>query len=134
MVMRPLFILLLSFLCFNFSLDAQTIVKGIVRDGETGEDIIGANIIIQGLTEGTISDWDGTFEFTTDKSYPITLEVSYIGYAEQVIELTDNTPLDIKLEESTAVIQEIVVKGQSCLLYTSPSPRDATLSRMPSSA
>jgi outer membrane receptor protein involved in Fe transport len=112
MVMRPLCILFLSFICFNISLDAQTIVKGTVRDGVTGEDIIGANIIVQGLTEGTISDWDGTFEFTTERSYPITLEISYIGYAEQVIELTDDTPLDIKLEESTAVIQEVVVKGQ----------------------
>ena len=26
------------------------------------------------------------------------------------------------------------VRNKSCLLYTSPSPRDATLSRMPSSA
>ena len=25
-------------------------------------------------------------------------------------------------------------RGKACLLYTSPSPRDATLSRMPSSA
>ena len=29
---------------------------------------------------------------------------------------------------------EIVIQNYSCLLYTSPSPRDATLSRMPSSA
>ena len=31
-------------------------------------------------------------------------------------------------------IGEILVRGKNCLLYTSPSPRDATLSRMPSSA
>ena len=30
--------------------------------------------------------------------------------------------------------QHIIDTGKSCLLYTSPSPRDATLSRMPSSA
>ena len=29
---------------------------------------------------------------------------------------------------------EVNGKGNGCLLYTSPSPRDATLSRMPSSA
>ena len=27
-----------------------------------------------------------------------------------------------------------IIRNNSCLLYTSPSPRDATLSRMPSSA
>ena len=32
------------------------------------------------------------------------------------------------------VYQARFLKGRSCLLYTSPSPRDATLSRMPSSA
>ena len=29
---------------------------------------------------------------------------------------------------------QVYVRGKDCLLYTSPSPRDATLSRMPSSA
>ena len=45
--------------------------------------------------------------------------------------------LDIILEMQ--ISRRIVVSGsdsgwKSCLLYTSPSPRDATLSRMPSSA
>ena len=31
-------------------------------------------------------------------------------------------------------VVSFAVRGQGCLLYTSPSPRDATLSRMPSSA
>ena len=30
--------------------------------------------------------------------------------------------------------REFIRKTTNCLLYTSPSPRDATLSRMPSSA
>ena len=29
---------------------------------------------------------------------------------------------------------DLTVEAEGCLLYTSPSPRDATLSRMPSSA
>ena len=40
--------------------------------------------------------------------------------------------MDKKIEERDAKIEE--VKASACLLYTSPSPRDATLSRMPSSA
>ena len=31
-------------------------------------------------------------------------------------------------------VQAQQIPGPACLLYTSPSPRDATLSRMPSSA
>ena len=40
----------------------------------------------------------------------------------------DNVHVFLKLNEQRKV------EDISCLLYTSPSPRDATLSRMPSSA
>ena len=41
---------------------------------------------------------------------------------------------DIKLEETVKSDVLPEEKNITCLLYTSPSPRDATLSRMPSSA
>jgi len=91
---------------------AQTTLKGMVTESSTGEAIIGANILIQGLTEGTITDWDGTFLFKTDNELPITLEISYIGYAEQVIVVENNDPINVKLEENSELITEIVVKGQ----------------------
>ena len=47
-------------------------------------------------------------------------------------EVQARVPLASKEELDAAV--EIAAKVQPCLLYTSPSPRDATLSRMPSSA
>ena len=37
-------------------------------------------------------------------------------------------------ESQFVMVSAPIGKGESCLLYTSPSPRDATLSRMPSSA
>ena len=37
-------------------------------------------------------------------------------------------------EETNALVQVISGKGKTCLLYTSPSPRDLSTSRMPSSA
>ena len=41
---------------------------------------------------------------------------------------------DLKLTDEQKPKFQALQKEQSCLLYTSPSPRDATLSRMPSSA
>ena len=43
---------------------------------------------------------------------------------------------DIRLAEARSALESIDAPGlvSTCLLYTSPSPRDATLSRMPSSA
>ena len=46
------------------------------------------------------------------------------------------TELESKLADAKSQYEQlgVVVRGDGCLLYTSPSPRDATLSRMPSSA
>ena len=45
-----------------------------------------------------------------------------------------SVPLICNILDTTPQIQEMLVMVQSCLLYTSPSPRDPTKSRMPSSA
>ena len=41
---------------------------------------------------------------------------------------------DVSGYDDMVILREIDVESHCCLLYTSPSPRDATLSRMPSSA
>ncbi len=95
----------------SLHLTSQTVLKGIVTDAAYGDAIIGANVIIEGTTEGTISDWDGSFEFKTDKALPINLVVSYIGYAEKIIPVTENKRINIVLEENAEVIAEVVVTG-----------------------
>ena len=46
-------------------------------------------------------------------------------------ELQDEVSVSIAIDESGGTMED---SAETCLLYTSPSPRDATLSRMPSSA
>ena len=41
---------------------------------------------------------------------------------------------DLDADPANQTVEDITAMGGNCLLYTSPSPRDATLSRMPSSA
>ena len=50
------------------------------------------------------------------------------------VEVLEKAPVDDELMEDTAATPEKENSRSACLLYTSPSPRDATLSRMPSSA
>ena len=65
--------LLLSLGCY-----AQNItVKGIVKDAKFGDPIIGASVLQQGTTNGTITDMDGNFVLDAPKG--ATLEISYIG-------------------------------------------------------
>ena len=66
--------------------------------------------------------------FDKNKSYPLTLFLHGIG------ERGDDNKLQLKYVDKVFLNQNNYDNYQSCLLYTSPSPRDRTRSRMPSSA
>ncbi len=87
---------LFCFMLFSSLLTAQTI-SGTVTD-ESGEPLIGANVVIKGTTTGVITDYDGKFSLDVG-SLPTTLAVSYTGYNDKDVEVTDNSPLTITLAE-----------------------------------
>ena len=74
------------------SLGTNVKVHGKVVD-ETGEGIIGANIIVEGTTTGVITDFEGNFELEAPQNS--NLLVSYIGYKQQNIKAKNGTPLSI---------------------------------------
>lgn len=99
--------LLLSFCCLSASLMAQSrTISGKVTD-ETQTGLIGANILVMGSSTGAVTDLDGSFSMEIDAS-ATQLEVSYIGYAAQVVDLTAANYYEIQLSESVA-IEEMVV-------------------------
>ena len=51
---------------------------GTVYDEETGNVMPGANIVVAGTTQGTVSDLDGTFRLTTGKEAEVA--ISFVGY------------------------------------------------------
>ena len=53
-------------------------IKGQVLDHKTGDPVIGANVIVKGTTNGTITDMDGKYELNAPVG--ATLLISYIGY------------------------------------------------------
>ena len=55
-----------------------------------------------------------------------------VRYPKIAVEVTQWVPVDRR--EPFGYVDEAGTYSATCLLYTSPSPRDATLSRMPSSA
>ena len=81
-----------SFLLLLSAVQAQNTLKGTISDRTTGETLVGANVSIKGTTEGTSTDIDGNFELITEKSFPITLSVFYVGYAN--LEYTVNSASD----------------------------------------
>ena len=85
------------------------IVTGIITD-KTGEPVIGANIIVKGTTNGTISGMDGRFSLEIPNNNAV-LQVSYIGYLNQTITVGNQKELNIRLVEDTKSLEEVVVVG-----------------------
>lgn len=83
-------------------------ITGIITD-QYGP-VTGANVVIKGTTQGTITDIDG--KFSLDNVSPSTiLQVSYIGYMTQEIKVGNQTNLNIQLKEDSQSLDELVVVG-----------------------
>ena len=101
-------LLMLVIGCF-LSIDAfaqQITVKGLVKD-TAGEPIIGANVVIKGTTNGTITDFDGNFQLNANKGDIIV--ISFIGYQPQ--EAQAAASMNIILKDDTELLDEVVVIG-----------------------
>lgn len=84
------------------------LLKGKITASD-GEPIIGANVIIAGSSEGTISDFDGNF--TLRVKIGTVLTVSYIGFQAKEVKVTSREALNIRLKEDNKVLEEVVVVG-----------------------
>lgn len=87
---------------------SQRIIKGIVTEEETGEAIIGANIIIEGTSEGTSTNVDGRFSIGLEDENAILL-ISSIGYKSTTIPVAGKDFLEIKLEVDVNELKEVVI-------------------------
>lgn len=84
-------------------------ITGVVKDA-AGVPIIGANVRVKGSTNGTITDIDGNFSLDIAENTEL-LEVSYIGYKSQVLQIKGKKELVVVLKEDTEVLDEVVVVG-----------------------
>lgn len=84
----------------------QKKINGVVMD-KSGAPIIGANILVKGTTNGTITDMEGRFSLEVPAN--ATLQVSYIGYRTQDLEVGNQTSLSVKLLDDTEALDEVVV-------------------------
>lgn len=109
------FMLMGLFVSFAFTTSAQTgTVTGTITDN-TGEPLIGANIVLKGTTTGTISDFNGHFTLADIPAGKQVFVVSFIGYSnvemEQLVEPNKTATLNFMLVEDIASLDELVVIG-----------------------
>lgn len=83
-------------------------ITGVITD-EHGEAIIGANVVVKGTTNGTITDFDG--KYTLEVPTGATLLITYIGYQEASVTIVNQSVVNVTLHEDTKKIDEVVVVG-----------------------
>lgn len=106
-------IILLITLFHYFSSFGQATLKGEILDGSNNDPLIGASILIEGTTTGTITDYDGKFELKINGSFPVTLIISYTGFDAKTIQVEDATEeLKISLNEGVLITEVVEVRGQ----------------------
>ena len=103
-------ILLLVYILLPLSVFCQTTVSGVVTDANNGETLIGANILIQGTSIGTATDFDGNYSVTIDND--AVLLISYTGYEDQAVSVSNTggeVNQNIELSTDALQLESIVV-------------------------
>lgn len=96
----------LLFLIFSTQGFAQEgTVTGVVIDGETGEELIGANVYIRSLGQGGVTNINGKYNISV-KPGVYTLEFSFITFQKQIVE-------DVKIEEGKVLQLDIVLAPEN---------------------
>ena len=132
-------------------LTAQVSISGTIADDE-GQPLAGANVFLAGTPLGSATNTDGNYKISNVDNGEYTLVVKYLGYLAQEIsvnvsgtDITQNAQLsraalEIEALQVTGTIikdrvtpfphssltsDDLELRTASCLLYTSPSPRDS---------
>lgn len=109
--------LLLSMLSLTVFAQNLTVTGQVVDT--TGEPVIGANVKVEGLTLGTITDFDGNYSIQAPSDGK--LQFSFIGYVSQTISIDNQRTIHVTLKEDAEVLDEVVVIG-----YQTVRRRDLT--------
>ena len=97
-----------TMLLIAMAMTAQSVVRGVVTSSEDGEPLIGVNILVKGTSVGTATDLDGKFEIQANPATDV-LAISYTGYTSVEIPLNGRTSVEVQLEVSAALLNEVIV-------------------------
>ena len=116
--------LLSALLCVgSLAAYAQNVkVRGQLVDAETGEPLIGASVVVEGTTQGSVTDVDGYFTQSAPAS--ATLVFSYVGYLEQKHALEgrgNNLDLGvIRMEPDAVLLNDVVITSSIAIDRKTP--------------
>jgi TonB-linked SusC/RagA family outer membrane protein len=118
---KTFFLLGLFVCCFTQGWSQQQMtVQGTVTD-TNGDPLPGVNIVIKGTTSGTVSDIDGNYSLLVPDRQSAVLLFRFVGFSEQEIPVQGRSEVNVKMEESSIGLDEVVAIG-----YGTVRKRDIT--------
>ncbi|MFC5044210.1 SusC/RagA family TonB-linked outer membrane protein [Aquimarina hainanensis] len=101
-------LMLFTALIVQLTFAQEKTVTGTITDNNSMP-LPGVNILVKGTNTGTQSDFDGNYSITANKG--AVLVYKYLGFSSKEIVIGDQPTIDVKLQESTNVLEEVVVTG-----------------------
>ncbi len=84
-------------------------ITGIVVSGEDQQPLIGANIVVKGTQDGTITDFNGAYSLSA--SADAVLQCSYTGFVTQDVKVSGRLTINLTLEADNQLLEDVVVVG-----------------------
>jgi len=107
--MKKLLLTLAAFIAVSAAALAQREISGTVKDG-AGEPLIGATILVEGTSTGTVTDFSGAFNLTVPGGATV-LVVSYTGYTSTKVNITSASNYEVVLDVDVVALSDVVVVG-----------------------
>jgi len=113
---RKAYLFFVLFACSFPAFAQQGTVSGMIVDAETGEELIGATIQVQGTGTGTVTDISGNYQLKLDPG-TYTLQYSYVSYSPKTVEgvavkAGEVNRIDISLQSDDVQLQEVIVQAE----------------------
>ena len=106
--MRKSIILFLTFFLCVAAYAQNLTVSGTVTDKDTKEPLIGVNVLLEGTTIGTVTDFDGKYTLEVDDSKG-TLQFSYISMKTVDEPINGRSTIDVAMASDSEALEEVVV-------------------------
>ena len=101
------FLTCMAFLCIQGMMAQTKTVSGNVTDASDGSPLPGVNILVQGTTNGTQTDFDGNYSIEASEGN--VLVISYLGMKSQNVTVGSSNTIDVSMEVDASQLDEVVV-------------------------
>jgi len=114
---KIILVFIFIFFSINFAQENNSSINGFVYDKTTGEALIGANVFIQSLNRGAVSNISGFYVIPKLASGNYEVKFSYVGYKSILLKINlkngEEKKLNVFLEQDIIQGKEILVKADS---------------------